>query len=119
MTAHSLVAAFLGDMEMEQTRAYLARGRVYAELPDKVLRKRWAKAYEAFFVAEDASVETELHDADAEIRLRGLKPPLHLIRSALKVVNQRIKAATSSENDKRVVDSIMDRFAAASRERKH
>ena len=119
MTADTLVSTFLADVEMEQTQAYLTRGRAYAELPNAALRKQWAKAYEAFFVAEEASAQTELHDTDAEIRLRGLKPPVHLIRSALKVVNSRIKAARTSENDKRLVDEIVDRFAAANQEQKH
>lgn len=119
MATDSLVSSYLADIEMEQTRSYLARGRAYAELSNMALRKRWAKAYEAFFVAEEVAAQLELHDTDAEIRLRGLKPPVHLIRSALKIVNGRIKAARTSENDKRIVDEILNRFSVASKERKH
>ncbi|HJQ57923.1 MAG TPA: hypothetical protein VJ890_13515 [Vineibacter sp.] len=88
--ADRIVSAFLDNREMEETRSYLARGRRFEALDTERLNQDWVALFRAL-VAGDNSRLQDLDDVGAEIRLRGLAPPEHLVQAELATVAEMAK----------------------------
>ena len=75
----SMVEAFMAHQAMEDTRSYLERGRQFEGLSVEDLNARWAAAFTAVCAQGDQSQAIDLADFGAELGLRKLKHPEHLI----------------------------------------
>src|ERR1700748_410578 len=71
----SFFDAMIGDRHLQETEAYLQRGRTFETMEIDELTRRWLDAFEQAFVLEDWSRAEEANDLEAEIRLRGAVPP--------------------------------------------
>jgi hypothetical protein len=74
-----LLEAFRANDAMENTRWYLMEGRRYARLTEEVLHSVWLSAWRDFHIHLKQSARDDYNDASAELRLRGLALPEHLI----------------------------------------
>jgi hypothetical protein len=74
------LGAFLSDIEIEQYRSYLERGRAYAALSNDVLGEKWAVAFVAASRNSGPDAVVEYADLSAEIRIRHLPMPSQLIQ---------------------------------------
>jgi hypothetical protein len=78
----TVVDAYLENTLLEDTQAYLGRGRAYAGLEIDELESRWAAAFKDWAikaVRREPKDSTEMNDLTAEIGLRRGQPPLHLV----------------------------------------
>jgi hypothetical protein len=88
----TILEAFMDHQAMEETRSYLARGRRFAGLPDDALSKSWAAAFTAVCADGDERRETDLDDFGAELGLRKLERPEHLIHPrAMQAAQERVR----------------------------
>jgi hypothetical protein len=85
--------AILADSEMQDTEAYLARGRAFALLPIDDLNKKYAAAFTAVAFGDDAPM-IEWSDLAAELRLRRLPIPEHLVAGAMAALQKRVADPT-------------------------
>ena len=74
-----LVQAFVASEELDIAARYIEAGRRYSHLSDAVLKKTWAGAYVAYYDRRQADRWRDCMDADAELTLRRLPRPEHLI----------------------------------------
>lgn len=65
---------FIEHLRVEQTKAYLDRGRPFEHSTTEQLRVGWIQNLRAF-IAGDYSAARQFEDIEAEFRLRGLEPP--------------------------------------------
>lgn len=87
----ALVTAFLDHLAMEEVRVYLERGRRFSAVPDEDLNKAWVVVFE-LCANGDQSNAAELDDLGAELELRGLSKPDHLVsRQAMDAVQRRLR----------------------------
>jgi hypothetical protein len=103
------VQAYIENMQLEQTHAYLQRGRRFAGLTVEELDSSWAMAFKVWADARpsrSAFDRTTLDDLGAEICLRGQRPPSHLVKAHL--------AALAAAQSERLKDAaLLFRFQAA------
>jgi hypothetical protein len=87
----AIVQAFLDHQAMEETRSYLERGRRFEGLTVDDLSKGWAAAFTAVCAHGDESQEADLADLGAELGLRNLTRPEHLVHPrAMKAAQARV-----------------------------
>jgi hypothetical protein len=77
--AEKFVAAFQANDEMENTRWYLAEGRRYAGLTEEALNSAWLAAWRDSHIHLTQDGRDRYDDVCAELRLRALALPEHLI----------------------------------------
>jgi hypothetical protein len=88
----AIVQAFLDHQAMEETKSYLERGRRFESLADDDLGKRWAAAFTAVCAHGDETREADLDDLGAELGLRNLERPAHLVHPrAMKAAQARVE----------------------------
>jgi hypothetical protein len=92
------IGLFVANREMEDTRSYLDRGRAFADLTNEALNAAWVKACRAVHGRSSSSREAEFRDLKAELRLRGLKYPLHLVKPETERTVKRLREATPADN---------------------
>jgi hypothetical protein len=71
--------AFFACEEMDNVARYLRAGRRLALLGDAALKQAWADAWRAYYDERKADRWGDCIDADAELTLRQLPRPEHLI----------------------------------------
>jgi hypothetical protein len=71
---------FLQHELMNQTRAYIERGRRYQMLNDFDVARAWVAAFERCFDEKTAENCRDMVDAAAEIRLRGIAMPYDKVK---------------------------------------
>lgn len=74
-----LVEALSADGEMQQMKIYLEEGRAYGSLAVEKLNGRWVAALTAVSHGDDTRLD-EWSDLAAELRLRRLPLPEHLVQ---------------------------------------
>ncbi len=77
----AITQAFIDRQAMEETKSYLERGRRFEGLTVEDLNKGWAAAFTSVCADGDESRTTDLDDCGAELGLRKLEKPDHLVRS--------------------------------------
>ena len=88
----AIVQAFLDHQAMEETRSYLERGRRFEDLTVDDLGKGWAAAFTAVCADGDGGRQTDLEDLAAELGLRNLERPEHLIDPrAMQAAQERVR----------------------------
>ena len=90
--AKRVVQALLESAAMEEVRGYLERGRRFETMSIDDLNNAWARSYETVVGRDDRTQAMDLDDFGAEIRLRGLETPAHLVDDgAMEAAMQRIR----------------------------
>ncbi len=88
----AIMQAVMDHQDMENTRSYLERGRRFEGLTVDALNNGWAAAFTAVCANGDERRETDLDDFGAELGLRKLKRPEHLVRpEAMKAAQERVR----------------------------
>lgn len=104
--ADLMVEALLQNVAMDETAAYLRRGRAYAQVSVERIEGLWTQAL-GRWIKERGSVEQrEMDDLAAELRLRGHEPPYDCVREELDAMAAEIKA--SAADDQHVRERIRD-----------
>ena len=78
----TLLDAFLAHEDMEHTKRYLDDGRRHGGLTVGQLEAAWLQAWRGFFLHDSAAACDALYDYAAELRLRDLPLPDHLVSPA-------------------------------------
>jgi hypothetical protein len=86
------VDAIVQSELMEETAAYLSRGRPHASLTAQEAGQQWVAAYTRWFAERTAERQREWDDLAAELRLRGLEPPYDTVRPILERMREEIRA---------------------------
>jgi hypothetical protein len=77
--ANTILQAFIASEEMDNAARYLQAGRRLARLSDAALKALWADAWRRYCDEHWAERWTDCIDTDAELTLRRLPRPEHLI----------------------------------------
>ncbi len=87
------------DIEMtRETEAYLRRGRINANLPAGDLNSLWEAAFVAWFRSRGAEDRLGYYDLDIELELRGLEPPIEVVRAELARAHAQLLVNTDDES---------------------
>ena len=88
-------------LDLEQTReleSCLQRGRPYANLTASELDRCWVPAFRAWFRSRGAEDGLGYYDLDIEMELRGLEPPVQIVRAELALSHAQLAAITDNGN---------------------
>lgn len=88
---HPLVPALRARLRMEDMRRYLEGGRRFAGLPRDELERFYADCYRLVLAEDydDPRLDDALAELGAELELRRLPEPLHLIEPWLPAIRDR------------------------------
>jgi hypothetical protein len=112
--ASRVALAIVRSAEMEETQDYLARGRRFSGLTADALNDAWATAFKDVFSNENRSRVRDLDDLGAELRLRELELPEHLVAPEMAGLRERlIREGPLVENPE--LDRRIDEFFAGLR----
>jgi hypothetical protein len=106
----------LAAIEAIHIRAYVARGRILADIAPDILASMWVERYKAWVAAPGPATSTAEEDARAELLIRGLPLPKEQVaadQAAYLAANQHRRPSTVEDlaNDPalgRVVDKILN-----------
>lgn len=99
--ARNAVNHALAKAQIDSTARYLSEGRQFAELSDDDLNDTWVEAFKGW--VRDAGARKASDDADAEMSLRKMEPPLHLVNEEFEMLQERAKARANASD---AVDEI-------------
>jgi hypothetical protein len=86
------------DIEMtREVESYLHRGRVHANLPNGELNNLWTVAFTAWFRSRAAEDRLGYYDLDVELELRGLEPPIEVVRAELARAHTQLSAKADGQ----------------------
>ena len=106
----ALAEAYLQHELMNKTKAYLDRGRRFAQLDVTQLADRWIAVFTAYFAQHYRKQGDEMDDLAAELRLRGLDPPFEAVSAEISKLQGSLKRlgsnAKSSELDRKIIDFL-------------
>lgn len=107
---NSFVQALLDSRRMAQVSAYLSRGRRFREGSDDQIREAWATAFESALGRGDRSQRGDLEDLFAELHVRGLEAPSHLVKDTMeRLANQmRQRPDVAKEAAREVIGQFME-----------
>src|SRR6478609_1259646 len=94
-----MAKAFLDSQEMDETRAYLERGRAFSGAPVEGINEAWALAFKLVYEHGETGHRNQLDDLAAELRLRGLEPPGHLVQDTIRVLKERLRDTAGAARD--------------------
>jgi hypothetical protein len=105
--------AYLQHELMNETKAYLDRGRRFAHLDVTELADRWIAVFKAYFAQHYRKQGDEMDDVAAELRLRGLDPPFKAVSAEISKLRESLERigpnANSSELDRKIIDFLEQR----------
>lgn len=105
-----MVKAFLQSELMEETASYLKRGRGFAGLAPDELERKWTASFNAWVAHRREAERILTEDLEAELRIRGLEPPLHAVPEAIAAAKKDFR--TGSEAYPRVLEKVRAFLAA-------
>ena len=82
---------YLHDKALERRHAYEAQGRRFARLAGEALEAEWADAFIAMCLHGDASRIQDVDDLTAEIGLRRMPVPAHLVHHVMPGIVERAR----------------------------
>lgn len=88
--ANKIVRAMLAHNQMEEVAAYLRRGRRFQTMPEADLNQAWAAAFEVALGLGVPERQQDLDDLGAELNLRNLEPPGHLVKETMDKLSKRV-----------------------------
>jgi hypothetical protein len=83
--------ALMANEAMNETKAYLDRGRRFESVEANALQTQWTTSFKLWFASREASDLELLNDAAAELRLRSLEIPSDTVRNELDLAHAEIK----------------------------
>ena len=89
--ADAEVKAFLQNELMKEAKDYLDRGRRFEKLSRAELEAKWVAAFRLFAKQHVGDHVTDMEDAHAELRLRGLDIPEEAVKAELELMQAEIK----------------------------
>ena len=107
------IRAFSANAAVEKTAAYVRSGRSLAGLTDDQLLDAWVERMRAF--ADEPDSYAAVAEADSELDLRGLEPPMDRARASIEKQQARLRAILEEleanpeslrENRKRFAEDI-------------
>jgi hypothetical protein len=105
--ADKTVQALLANKQMEEVAEYLRRGRPFKEMPQADLNKGWAAAFELVLEHREKQYRQQLDDFGAELNVRGIEPPAHLVEKTMEKIKQRILDMPAEAHDA-ALDAVID-----------
>jgi hypothetical protein len=109
----ALAETYLQHELMNETKAYLDRGRRFARLDVTQLADRWIAVFKAYFAQHYRKQGNEMDDLAAELRLRGLDPPFEAVSAEISKLQESLKRlgsnAKSPELDRKITDFLEQR----------
>jgi len=102
--------AFLDHIGMEEARVYLERGRRFRDMPVEDLHQAWADAFDLVCGHGDEKWREDLNDLGAELRLRRLEKPAHLVQDAMKRASARVSSFRGNDEGRKTVRDDIGRF---------
>src|ERR1700738_2670420 len=98
---------------MDETKAYLDRGRRFANVDVAQLHGRWVAIFKAYFADHRRQPGLEMDDLAAELRLRGLDPPFEAVKAEISKLQGALKRigphASSPEFEQKVSEFLEQR----------
>lgn len=102
-----LAAAYATHRGMEHTRSYVERGRALATLPVAELEAQWVDAFRVVCHDGDYRQSRQLRDTGAELGLRKIEQPYHLVKNLMPTIIERVAAMNDGDD---LLDSDMSSF---------
>jgi hypothetical protein len=108
------IKAYLRHRVMEYTHSYVARGRRFEALTEDKLNEGWASAFIALCADGDRTRAIDSRDLTAEISLRKLRTPVHLVEHAKERIRarSRLVAEKNSEQIDNRINVFVDEWTA-------
>jgi TPR repeat protein len=103
--ANNIVTTLLAERELQETQAYLSRGRTLQAVKLDELHQTWAENFKAYLAYGDHTKRQAFEDTDAELRLRKAPQPHHLVKQYWPKVQERVTLA-SIERHEEIEDSM-------------
>jgi hypothetical protein len=101
---HATADAFLESELMEETAAYLLRGRRFSALAADALNREWTVAFKSWAAGDRAAAQPRLDDLSAELRLRKLEPPYDTVAAETAALQDELRRL--DPNDPRLTEKI-------------
>jgi hypothetical protein len=73
--------AVIQHKAMDETTAYLSRGRTHAGVPVDQLEEQWMRAFRLWLQTQSPEHQVIFDDIAAELGLRGLEPPVKMVEA--------------------------------------
>jgi len=89
--ADAEVKAFLQNELMKEAKDYLDRGRRLEKVSRAELEAKWVAAFKLFAKQHVGDHVTDMEDAHAELRFRGLDIPEEAVKAELEVMRAEIE----------------------------
>jgi hypothetical protein len=103
-----VIRAMLASQQMDETQAYLTRGRIHEPMADDLLTSAWVIAFKAFAQSQKQSDLVRVNDLDAEIRLRGIDRPVEEIQTGADTGIQDLREdAPFTENVREAIETFL------------
>lgn len=76
----SIQKSAMDESTMDEMQSYVERGRRFQNTELEALKQNWATSLSRWFAdPENRAAHLDADDSEAELRLRGLEPPDHLV----------------------------------------
>jgi hypothetical protein len=89
----AMAKAMFESQELEQTQAYVSRGRGHESLTVDQLRAVWVRAFKQWAASLGSADPRELDDVSAEFRLRKIEPPFNLVSDERRALVEEVRKA--------------------------
>lgn len=90
--------AFLQSELMEETAAYLLRGRRFSEMATDALNRQWTMAFKSLSAGDQVADRPRMNDLSAELRLRNLEPPYDTVAAELASLRDELRQLDPTAN---------------------
>lgn len=115
------VRSFLAEKEMQEVRSYVSRGRSLRSVATDHLSGEWVSLVREWAADPRQPTNIRRDDIQAELTLRGIEPPYHLVKGELEAIT---KAATDayenmSEAERREYGAEIVDFIAKEKSRRN
>ena len=104
---------YLQHVLMNETKAYFDRGRRFEKLDVAQLNEKWVVVFKVYLADHTRQQGLEMDDLAAELRLRGLDPPVEAVKAEISTLQGALKRigphASSPEFEQKVSEFLEQR----------
>ena len=111
----NLAEEYLQHVWMNETRAYIERGRAFEALSSDKVLETWIAMFERWFGKRTSAHARDMNDLAAEIRLRGLEVPYESVGDKARVLLVELLERGAEEDCSKLDRKIDDFFDARRR----
>ncbi|WP_026613058.1 hypothetical protein [Ensifer aridi] len=106
----------LAKAQMAAASSYLSRGRQLRNLSNQDLEAHWVNSFKSWINSSGPQGRQASEDAEAEMAMRGMEPPLHLVKEEFDALTERAKrSAELPDAVDNIGGSIIDEYVKAKR----